>query len=90
MNGKLVAAYGAAAKANTLFNYASIKPDMIPFICDAARSKQVKFLPGSHIPIVPVSELQKLKPDYILIIPGTYGRRLSDNWKKLLTGMQNL
>ncbi len=67
--GKLVAAYGAAAKANTLFNYAGIKPDLISFICDAAKSKQGKFLPGSHIPIVPVSELINQKPDYILIVP---------------------
>lgn len=67
--GNLVAAYGAAAKANTLFNYAGIKPDLISFICDAAKSKQGKFLPGSHIPIVPVSELINRKPDYILIVP---------------------
>jgi hypothetical protein len=67
--GKLVAAYGAAAKANTLFNYAGIKPDLISFICDAAKSKQGKFLPGSHIPIVPVSELINQKPDFILIVP---------------------
>ncbi len=67
--GKVVAAYGAAAKANTLFNFAGIKQDLIPFICDAAKSKQGKFLPGSHIPIVPVSEIIEQKPDYILIVP---------------------
>ncbi len=67
--GKTVAAYGAAAKANTLFNYAGVKPDLIPFICDGAKSKQGKFLPGSHIPIVSESELINQKPDYIIIIP---------------------
>jgi SAM-dependent methyltransferase len=67
--GKLVAAYGAAAKANTLFNFAGIRPDLIPFICDAAPSKLGKFLPGSHIPIVPDTEILKQKPGYILIIP---------------------
>ena len=49
--GKTVAAYGAAAKGNTLLNYAGIKPDLLAFVCDAASSKQGKFMPGSHIPI---------------------------------------
>lgn len=67
--GKSVAAYGAAAKGNTLINYAGIKPDLIEFICDAAPSKQGKFMPGSHIPIFPPSELAKRKPDWIIILP---------------------
>ena len=49
-SGNKVVAYGAAAKGNTLLNYAGIKPDLIPFVYDAAKSKQGKFLPGSHIP----------------------------------------
>src|SRR5262249_7825593 len=50
---KKVAGYGAAAKGNTLLNYAGIKPDLLPFVCDAACAKQGKFMPGSHIPILP-------------------------------------
>jgi hypothetical protein len=68
-SGKTVAAYGAAAKGNTLLNYAGIKPDLLPFVCDAAPSKQGKFLPGSHIPVFPPSVLRKNKPDTILILP---------------------
>src|SRR5690606_14165839 len=49
--GRKVAAYGAAAKGNTLLNYAGVRPDLLPFVCDAAPSKQGKYLPGSHIPI---------------------------------------
>lgn len=67
--GKTVAAYGAAAKGNTLFNYSGIKPDLIPFVCDASPSKQGKFLPGSRIPILPPTALKESKPDIILIIP---------------------
>jgi hypothetical protein len=67
--GKTVAAYGAAAKGNTLLNYAGIRPDLIAFVCDAAPSKQGKFLPGSRIPILPPSALQEEKPDYVLILP---------------------
>ena len=64
-----VAAYGAAAKGNTLLNYAGIKPDLLPFVCDAALSKQGKFLPGSHIPILAPSALKESKPDLVLILP---------------------
>ncbi|OQX09807.1 MAG: SAM-dependent methyltransferase, partial [Desulfobulbaceae bacterium A2] len=68
-NGKKVAAYGAAAKGNTLLNYAGIKPDLIPYVCDAAHSKQGKFLPGSHIPILAPAALRENKPDMVLILP---------------------
>lgn len=67
--GKKVIAYGAAAKGNTLLNYAGIKPDLLPVVFDAAPSKQGKFMPGSHIPIVSQKELAKANPDYVLILP---------------------
>ena len=68
-NGKKVVAYGAAAKGNTLLNYAGAKPDLLPFVCDAAQAKQNKFMPGSHIPILSPLELEKHTPDYVLILP---------------------
>jgi SAM-dependent methyltransferase len=67
--GKRVAAYGAAAKGNTLLNYAGVKPDLLPFVCDAAAAKQGKFMPGSHIPILPPVALIERRPDYLLILP---------------------
>jgi len=67
--GKKVAAYGAAAKGNTLLNYAGVKPDLISFVCDAALSKQGKFMPGSHLPIVPPSVMLEQVPDFVLILP---------------------
>jgi len=67
--GKRVAAYGAAAKGNTLINYAGIKPDLLPYVCDAAPSKQGKFLPGSRIPILAPSVLRERKPDVVLVFP---------------------
>ena len=66
---KKVAAYGAAAKGNTLLNYAGVKPDLLPFVCDAAKSKQGKFMPGSHIPIFPPNALEEKRPDFVLILP---------------------
>jgi ABC-type Fe3+-hydroxamate transport system substrate-binding protein len=67
--GKSIAAYGAAAKGNTLLNYAGVKPDLLPFVCDAAVAKQEKFMPGSHIPILSPEVIIKAKPDYVLILP---------------------
>jgi SAM-dependent methyltransferase len=67
--GKKVAAYGAAAKGNTLLNYAGVKPDLLPFVCDAAAAKQGKFMPGSHIPILEPAVLVEQRPDYLLILP---------------------
>ncbi|HUQ67212.1 MAG TPA: class I SAM-dependent methyltransferase [Flavitalea sp.] len=68
-NGKKVAAYGAAAKGNTLLNYCGVKNDMISFVVDANPHKQKKFLPASHIPVVDESQLKNMKPDYVIILP---------------------
>lgn len=64
-----VAAYGAAAKGNTLLNYAGVRPNLLPYVCDAARSKQGKFMPGSHIPIYSPDALRVNPPDYVVILP---------------------
>ncbi len=67
--GKTVAAYGAAAKGNTLLNYAGVKQDLLPLVCDAAVAKQNKYMPGSHIPILAPEQLAQARPDYVLILP---------------------
>lgn len=67
--GEKVIAYGAAAKGNTLLNYAGVKPDLLEFVCDAAPSKQGKFMPGSHIPILSPDKLAQHTPDYVLVLP---------------------
>jgi SAM-dependent methyltransferase len=67
--GKRVAAYGAAAKGNTLINYAGIRPDLIAFVVDRNPAKLGKYLPGSRIPIVDETRLQLTQPDYVVILP---------------------
>lgn len=67
--GARVAAYGAAAKGNTLLNYAGVKNDLLPFVVDRSPSKQGKYLPGSRIPVVVEDELKRDKPDYVVILP---------------------
>lgn len=81
--GKKVAAYGAAAKGNTLLNYAGVKPDLLSFVCDAAESKQNKFMPGSHISILPPTALLNAQPDYIVILPWNIAKEVTESYKKL-------
>jgi hypothetical protein len=66
---KTVVAYGAAAKGNTLLNYAGVRPDLIPFVADRNPAKQGKYMPGSRIPIVDESDLRARKPDFVAILP---------------------
>jgi SAM-dependent methyltransferase len=68
-SGKKVAAYGAAAKGNTLLNFAGVKPDLLPYVCDSAPSKQGKFLPGSRIPVLAPDQLCQRQPDIVLVLP---------------------
>lgn len=82
--GKKVAGYGAAAKGNTLLNYAGVKPDLLPYVCDAAPSKQGKYLPGAHIPIVPPDRIFEQKPDVVLILPWN----IKDEVQKQLSGIR--
>lgn len=67
--GETVAGYGAAAKGNTLMNFAGVRPDLVPFVADRNPAKQGRYLPGSRIPVVEVEEIDSLRPDYILILP---------------------
>lgn len=67
--GRRVAAYGAAAKGNTLLNYAGVRPDLISFVVDRNPAKQGKYLPGSRIPIVGEERLKETRPDCIVILP---------------------
>jgi hypothetical protein len=76
--GRSILAYGAAAKGNTLLNYAGVKPDLLPMVCDAASAKQGKFMPGSHIPIVEPNMLHEVKPNVVLILPWNIAEEVAD------------
>lgn len=68
-DGKLVAAYGAAAKGNTMLNFAGIRPDLLPFVVDRSPLKSGRFMPGSRIPIVSEDAIRAARPDYVVILP---------------------
>lgn len=67
--GLKVGGYGAAAKGNTLLNFAGVRPDLIPYVVDNNPAKAGKYMPGSRIPIVAETVLREDRPDRILILP---------------------
>ena len=67
--GRRVAAYGAAAKGNTLLNFAGVTAALLPYVCDAAPSKQGRLMPGSRIPILSPDHMVADNPDTVLILP---------------------
>lgn len=81
-NGKKIAGYGASAKCTTLLQYCNIGPDIIDYITDSAPSKQGKYTPGTHIPIVAPQTLKVKKVDYILITAWNYAQNImeKENW----------
>ena len=67
--GRRVGAYGAAAKGNTLLNWAGVRRDLLPWVADRNPAKQGRWLPGSRIPVVNEDHLRRERPDTILILP---------------------
>lgn len=76
--GKRVAAYGAAAKGNTLMNFAGIRHDLVLFVVDASPHKQGRFLPGSRIPVVDEQHLRREKPDFVVVLPWNLWDEVND------------
>jgi SAM-dependent methyltransferase len=66
---KKVVAYGAAAKGNTMMNFAGIRPDLIAYVVDKNPAKQKKYMPGSRIPIKEEQYLKNDSPDYVIVLP---------------------
>lgn len=83
-DGKVVVGYGAAAKGNTLLNYAGVKRDLLPFIYDAASAKQGKMMPGSHIPILDPATMEQHTADYILILPWNISGEVKQHLSELI------
>ena len=81
--GKIVAAYGAAAKGNTLLNFSGIRPDLIRFVVDKNPAKQGKYMPGSRIPILKPEVLSLNRPDYLVILPWNIAEEIKQQNVKL-------
>jgi SAM-dependent methyltransferase len=91
-NGQRVLGYGAAAKGNTLLNYAGIKADLLPAVADRAPSKQGKLLPGSHIPVISPEQLAAETADTLLVLPWNLIEEISKDFpnQRLATAIPQL
>ena len=85
-SGLRVVAYGAAAKGNTLLNYANIKSDLISFVVDLNPNKQNMYLPGSHIPVTSDASLETHPPDIILVLPWNLAHEIKEQLKSTKLG----
>ena len=64
-----ICGYGAPGKGNTLLNYCGIGTDFLDFTVDRNPYKHGRYTPGMHIPILPVSAIDEIRPDYLFILP---------------------
>lgn len=74
--GKRIAGYGAPAKGNTLLHYFGIGADALDYIVDDSVYKQGLFTPGTHIPVVSASSLERQRPDYLLLLAWNFAEPL--------------
>ena len=68
-SGQTIVGYGAPGKGNTLLNYCGIRTDFLDYTVDRSPHKLGGFLPGTHIPIRAPEEIDRTRPDYVLILP---------------------
>ena len=90
--GRVVMGYGAAAKGNTLLNYAGVRADLLPAVADRAHSKQGLYLPGSHIPVISPEELATHNPQKLLVLPWNLMNEIEKQWPshQLVTAIPEL
>lgn len=67
--GKLVYAYGASTKGNTLLQFCGIDKTMVTKAADRNPEKWGRRTLGTDIPIVSEEEARAEKPDYFLVLP---------------------
>ena len=67
--GATICAYGAPAKGNTLLNYCGLGADFIEYTVDRSPHKQGCYLPGTRLPILEPSEIERTRPDFLFILP---------------------
>lgn len=81
--GKQVAAYGAAAKGNTLLNVCNVTSEQICYVCDLNPAKQGLYLPGSHIPVFSPDKIRETKPDFLVIMPWNLAREITQQMQEI-------
>ena len=90
--GKIIAGYGASAKATVLTNYLSLNGQTVKGIADLSSTKQGKYIPGSGIPVISPENLMDLSPDIVVIFSWNIAeeivKQLSDQFEKSFIALQ--
>lgn len=75
--GRTVWGYGAPAKGTVLLNYCGISTDLMPVVVDSTPTKQGLHVPGTHQPIFPPGEVERQRPDVVLILAWNHAMEIA-------------
>ncbi len=78
-HGASIAAFGAAAKGNTLLNACRLNTGIIDYIIDDTPEKIGKYSPGTGILIVDRSPLTENPPDYLVILAWNFATEIIES-----------
>jgi hypothetical protein len=81
-SNKTIMALGASTKGNVLLQFSGIGKNLIELIGEVNPDKFGKVTPGSLIPIVSETEILKMNPDYLLILPWHFKQTFMDTTKE--------
>jgi hypothetical protein len=74
--GSRLAAYGAAAKGNTLLNYCGIGRESLEYVADKSPLKVGLYTPGMHLPVVPADRLVHDRPGHTLLLAWNFAEEI--------------
>jgi hypothetical protein len=75
-NGKVIWAYGASAKGNTLVNFFEITGEQIPVVIDDNPKKWEYYTPGAHMRIAGIHELASANVDYLVLLAWNFQKEI--------------
>ncbi|MFC4001659.1 methyltransferase domain-containing protein [Prauserella oleivorans] len=76
--GETVVGYGAPGKGNTLLNHCGIRPDLLAYTVDRNPYKHGRYTPGTRIPILPPEQIERDRPDYVLVLPWNLRKEITE------------
>ena len=85
-SGQRLAAYGASAKGSTLMNACGIGRDLLDYVVDRSTVKQGRYTPGNHLPILPPEELERRRPDAVLLLTWNFAEEICRQQRPYLDG----